>query len=330
MSQTKLGLSALAFELAAWAQLTLGGTSDLDLVVYFMSHGCASVLLAFFAYALLPPRFSRPRTGVVGLIFGLIFFLPVMGFLGVLVATVLLPILPRFAPRALFGTVNLPELAPHERTRPTTSNQIGVRGFLGNAQAPIGLRLRALVALQNLPGRVASPLLRSVLADPAEDLRLLAYGMLETLEKRLNARIHEELQRFNHARDDGLRLEAARHLAELYWELVYQDLVQGDLARHAIEQSLHYTRLVLAAHEDAALHLLHGRLLHLQGASSEARNAYQEALGQGIPATRVIPYLAQLAFEQRDYREVRRLMAALHDWRGLPRLLPVIRYWSGS
>lgn len=158
--------------------------------------------------------------------------------------------------------------------------------------------------------------------------------MLDGLEKKLNASIHEELQAFNRSDKDhesAERLRAARRLSQLYWELIYQGLVQGDLARHSLEQSLHYTQMVLAAHDDdAALHLQHGRLLHAQGRRDEARSACQEALGLGMPLTRVVPYLAELAYETRDYEEVRRLMTTLQDWQSLPRLQPLVRYWGGA
>lgn len=91
MSQTKLGLSALTLEAIAWAQLAIGGSGERELLIYFAAHGGAS---------LLPARYSRPRRAVIGLLFGLIFFVPVMGFLGVLIAAAAPAILPRFALRA--------------------------------------------------------------------------------------------------------------------------------------------------------------------------------------------------------------------------------------
>ena len=100
-----------------------------------------------------------------------------------------------------------------------------------------------MVALQYVSGRTASPLLRTVLSDPSEDLRLLAYGMLDTLEKRVNRSIDAELSALRAAQAEegsaGLgALESAQRLSDLYWELIYQELVQGDLRKHAIKESL--------------------------------------------------------------------------------------------
>jgi len=214
--------------------------------------------------------------------------------------------------------------------RPGTGfRQAGMRSFLANAQAPLLARLRALVALRNISGRVASPLLRDALTDPSEDLRLLAYGMLDNKEKQLNRSIHAESTRFAAAVERSAEQgEAAQRLADLYWEFVYQDLVQGDLRAHALQQSLHYTRIALArARDDAGLHLRHGRLLQSLGKPRAARAAYDRALARGMPKTRIVPYLAEAAYDIGDFDAVRALMNELGDWQLLPRLRPLIRYW---
>lgn len=329
MSHLKLGLSAATLELGAWAQLALAGRSDAELALYFLVHAGAAALLALFGYAFLPAELSKPRLPILALIFSLVFFVPAIGFVAVAVATLAVPRIPRFAPKPVFESVVLPELDPHERVRGGGFRQAGLRGFLNNPRAPVPLRLRALVTLQNVPIRLASPLLRDLLADPTEDLRLLAYGILDAQEKKLNAAIHDELQRLQGGEEE--RLVGSRRLAQLYWELVYRELVHGDLRRHALEESLRHLRVALAAQaSDPALQLQLGRLLHETGELETARAAYGAALALGLPASRVVPYLAELAFETRDFPLVRRLMGQLQDWRNLPRLEPVAKFWTGK
>lgn len=331
LSAIKLGSAAFTLELGAWAQLALGGSGDADLMLYLTAHGGASALLALFSYAFLPPGYRVPRLPILLLLFALIFFIPVLGFVGALATILAVPFLPQLTAAAKFRSVRLPDLDPHERIGGMGFRQPGMRGFLANSQAPVPMRLRALVALSNVPTRLASPLLRDLLADPAEDLRLLAYGMLDGQEKKLNAAIHAELQAWRDAPDEAARAAAAGRLAALYWELIYQGLVQGDLKRHACQQGLKYSGEALAARrDDAALHFLHGRLLHEDQRPDEARAAYRQALALGLPASRVIPYLAELAYDEGRFDEVRSLLAALRAWPGMPRLAPVLRFWEGS
>jgi len=177
--------------------------------------------------------------------------------------------------------------------------------------------------------------LRDVLTDPSEDIRLLAYGMLDNQEKRINHSIDEELKLLNSAQQEGLEsksaktLAAAHRLSDLYWELIYQELVQGDLRLYAISESSRYCQQVLDQDpNNAALNLRQGRLLHAMGQHDAAERAYLKASDLGLPATRILPYLAELCFERRDFTGAQRLMAELANWGSLPRLRPIIDYWN--
>ena len=55
-----------------------------------------------------------------------------------------------------------------------------------------------------------------------------------------------------------------------------------------------------------------------------------QARALGLPATRVLPYQAQLCFGRRDFAQTRALMQSLDQWSALPRLRPVIDFWNPS
>ncbi|MFY3386424.1 hypothetical protein [Paracidovorax sp. MALMAid1276] len=336
MVNLKLGLSALLLEVGAWSgPALLQGRSDVALAAYLVVHAGASVLLALALLPLTVSTRARPRWAVLTLAAAFSFTVPVAGFLGILLAVVVLYVYRAPTRPEDFGSLQLPEFDLHQRMQ-GSFRQAGLRSFLGNPQAPAQARMSAMVALQFVSGRVASPLLRTVLSDPSEDLRLLAYGMLDTLEKRVNRAIDTELAALQAAQaaegtdtPGPLSLEASQRLSDLYWELVYQQLVQGDLRQHAIGESLRYCDDVLRQRpQHPQLTLRRGRLLHEQGDLEGATRAYEDARSLGLPATRVLPYQAEAAFEQNDFDRARELLHELGQWDALPRLRPVIDYWS--
>jgi hypothetical protein len=338
MFNLKFGVSALLLETGAWSStVLLRERSDLALASYLAAHAGASVLLALALLPLMRSPKARPRWAVLALAAAFSFAVPVAGFVGILLAVAVLYVYRAPVRPEDFGSLQLPEFDLHQRMQ-GSFRQAGLRSFLGNTQAPAQARMSAMVALQFVSGRVASPLLRTVLSDPSEDLRLLAYGMLDTLEKRINRAIDAELialaaaQRAEGSDSPGAKtLEAAHRLSDLYWELIYQHLVHGDLRAHAIGDSLRYGELVLRHRaRQPQLTLRRGRLLHEQGDLQGAADAYAEARALGLPATRVLPYQAELAFEQRDFDAAQRLVAELAQWDALPRLRPVIDYWSAT
>jgi len=335
MLNLKFGLSALLLEAAAWSgPALLRERSDLALASYLGAHALASVLLALALLPFMAAERARPRWAVLALTACFSFAVPVAGFAGAVLATLVLYVYRTPARPADFGSLQLPEFDLHQRIQ-GSFRQAGLHSFLSNARVPEQSRMGAMVALQFVPGRVATPLLRGMLGDASEDLRLLAYGMLDVQEKRITRAIDAQLQVLAEAQDGTgdhvrqLHLDAAQHLCDLYWELVYQNLVQGDLRAHAVQESLRYCRMVLEQRPgQPQLVLRQGRLLHAQGQLQDAARAYAQAHAMGLPATRILPYQAELAFAQRDFAQTAQLVRGLDQWDALPRLRPVIDYWS--
>ena len=327
MSALISGLSALLCEGVALATLADAGSSGAALARFMLAHAAASALLAWTGLKVMPKLTAdAPRASAV-LMFALAAFVPVLGFAGI--ATGLWLGRYRYAGSGADGlrTLALPALDPHQRSG-DGFHQAGVSGFLRNPRVPAPQRLKALVALQHVPGRIASPLLRTLLGDDSEDLRLLAYGMLERKEKTLNAAIHAEHQRLAAARTPTAQTLAHTRLAGLYWELIYQGLAQGDLRQHAAESGLRHVREALTLHPAAAgLRLRSGQFLSTLGDTAGAQTAFEAALAAGMPSHRVLPLLAELAFQRRDFAAVRTLLAPLASWHGMTRVEKVADFW---
>lgn len=321
-----IALLALLYELLAL--FTLIDTGGGGLVQFALLHGVASALIAWGGLRVMPTLTASAPCASALLMFALSAFVPVLGFCGVAFGLWV----GRYRHAAIAGrgvcNLDLPRLDPHQRG-PGGFHQAGVTGFLRNPRVPTPQRLKALVALQHVPGRIASPLLRTLLGDDSEDLRLLAYGMLERKEKTLNDEILGEQRRLDTAQTSADRTLAHRRLAGLYWELIYQELAQGDLRRHAAEAGLGHVCEALALQPDAAgLHLRCGQFLDALGDTDGARDAFEQALAAGIPSHRVLPLLAEQAFRRRDFKAVRAMLAPLAAWHGMMRVGKVVNFWQ--
>lgn len=328
MSRISLALSSLLLELSAWYLIAGAGSDDALLRQYFGVHFTASMLLATLVIVVLPSRITRPRAGVWLLVFAISAAIPGFGFLSVFIGVLALPFLPRLSDEVRFGTVRLPELDPHERKSYQKIRPSGIRQFLTNESAPADQRVKALVALQHAPTRTATPLLRELLGSETEDLRLLAYGMLDAHEKRINADIHEERQRLEWLAPGEARATCAQRLSDLYWELVYQGLAQGALREHALNESLRYVNEVARQGRDLATqHLRRAHIYRELHDFAAAEAAFEAAHQAGMSASRMLPYMAEIAFERRDYAAVRQHVAQMGDVSGLPRLAALKRLW---
>jgi len=225
--------------------------------------------------------------------------------------------------------VEEPEYSVYRASASARSRSGRLRTKLTNLKVPVAERLTALLAIQDAPARVTSDILKLLLADPAEDVRLLSYGMIDAKEKAIGSRILAEEARLDRVDDDAERYGVCKRLAELQWELVWQRLVQGDMRTYACSQAQRYAQMALALRpEDAGLWFLEARVgLEVRDAAVAARGlANAERLG--FPRAQLVPYLAELAFLERRFGDVSVLWAELPVAPGSIRLAASYRYWT--
>jgi hypothetical protein len=324
-----LVLPAIALEAAAIGVAVRFGASTPLLLGFFGLHLVASLLLAFAVRLALPERYANPWLPAFALLASLAFFIPLLGLIGIVTALLIATLLPGSRHYRPFSGVKTPEyVAPTQETR-LHLRPSGLRSLLLDPTLPVETRVKALAALQNMPPRVATPILRRLLSDPADDLRLAAYALLDGQEKKVAGAIREELARLPQVTESSARVNCLRHLGELHWELVYGGLVQGDLRRLTLDAGMEYVQsaLVLAAREPG-LWFLEGRFRQAKRQFGEAAQAYAMATAVGLPEARVLPYLAEVLFEEGRYADVRRCMQAVAATQRTPAMVPLIRFWT--
>jgi len=325
------GIVVFGLELAAtWllADLREGTT---DLALYFALHGVSSAVLAWMLMHVLPARYRMPRGPVAALLFSFAFFIPLLGIAGMLTAVVINVLRPKAASDRPFEQVIAPEYVMSIREPGAQLRISSLKSMLLDPNVPAELRLKSLNALQNMPTRTAAPTLRRLLGDPLDELRLIAYGMLDQKEKHINGEIQSERANLQTAEDDAARLNILRRLVELNWELIYSDLVQGDVRAFHLAQVQEYAAQGLAlAGNDPGLWFLKARGLQAAGRLDEAREAYSIAIASGLPEARALAYLAEIAFLQRDFAALREYLELVAQTQPAPVMAPLIRFWTGA
>ncbi|MEM5370435.1 sugar ABC transporter permease [Paraburkholderia azotifigens] len=282
---------------------------------------------------MMPARYRLPRMGLLASLWFLNFAVPVGGMLCSLGALALGAALPR--PRAQLPVVLVeePEFAANLIGTVSYGRGARLKAELQNADAGTSFRMTALLAMQSMPARTVSPLLQGMLADPLDDIRLLAYGILDNREKALTQQILVErpkLDRKLHPDlSDAERAQANRTLAQLYSELIYENLVTGDVYRNAADQADGFAAAALE-HDphDAALWRLRGRLAIARLDLDGAETMLQRAIDCGFPRDRMLPWLAETAYLRRDFARVRTLLAEIDSRATTPTLSAVVDFWK--
>ena len=172
-----------------------------------------------------------------------------------------------------------------------------IGGVLQGA-SDLGQRQQSVLATLRLRDQEAIPLLRQALQDSEDDVRLLAYALLDRKEEAITARIRlhqrqlvtaEPAQRFSH------------HSAIAYdcWELIHVGLVQGDVMNYLLQTARTHTEEALVLRpQTAGLQFLLGKLLVRTGELELASEAFRQAEQLGIDSKIVNYQLAEIDFSR--------------------------------
>ncbi len=325
MTSKWLFSGALAFELGSWGGLLSNPSLIEGLYLYVVPHAIASVMLAAALWLVLPRRYRFPLPWSPLLLFSLIFFIPVVGAVGTIAGVFPGLYLPRREREQGWQLTRMPSL-PYRAVDQWQSplfNDGGLQDVLqlaGDSER----RLAALLATRTMPGNEAVPVLKLALRDPEDDVRLLAYSMLDQRENHINQQIERLLELQAESPSSGTRAA----LASWYWELAYLGLAQGGVLRHVLQQALEHADAALNAEPSGELAVLAGRVQIARRQSLEARRYLQQAADLGVGPARLAPLLAEVAFLEHRYREVvvqlQRIPPALQ---AKPPLAATVGYW---
>lgn len=334
--------AATALELAALSMLTKT-PSLAHLAAYFVLHALASTLVAFLAWALLPGKYKNPFAPVYALLWAFAFFIPALGVTAILVVAQIARRFPRILHTERYVTVRMPEFSSMQRESTERSDlRAGdARRILKDTRLPLETRLRVLIALQVMKPKAAIPLLMGLLSDPSEDIRLLAYSMVDTWEKDLVQQIQRAHKAMSEARlsapdvkdtDPGMQtpfINALRRLAELHWQQADSGLARGDLKRFALENAQKFCEeaLLLDANVQGVWQLYAKVLIELNQLEA-AQRAIALASRLKMPAAEMWALAGHIAYLQRDFAAVRAHAGAVPNGQLLtPASAATAGYW---
>jgi polysaccharide biosynthesis protein PelE len=324
-------LIALALQYAALAGVPHAPAALDPFLAFCVLQAVAGCVEAWAIRLLLPASYQQPARPTLLLLWLLCTLVPLAGGLIALVSCAWAYWFPAARANDQLTDVARPQFVTHLVSRVSHGSGARLQARLANTQVSTTDRLSALVAIQNMPTRTTGSLLRGLLTDPVEDIRLIAYGTLDQAENEIMQKIFDNTKALESAATDDERHALHCRLAELHFELVYQNLVQSAVFQHTLEEAERHAAIALSlasSDKDAALWLIRGRLALASSQPDAAAAHLAEAQRLGFPRERLLPWLAEAAFLKGDYARTRELLASLGSAAALPVLKPVVEYWS--
>lgn len=325
-----VGVLAFLVQLQSLHILMGPNPGDGMLIQYLFWQMVAALFITALYVLVWPSFFSMPSRSPLIHVFLTCWFLPVAGaalFLTEMLVQLFLKLPPD---RSHLGAVNTPEFNHH--LLPNIVHGVGARllAKLTTSDAPLSGRLSAVISLRSMPLRHTSAMLLDLLADSSDEIRLLAYGTLDNAEKIIMKQVYEIEKELKLTEQNGpYTLKRRVRLAELYWELIYQHLVSGEVRTHVLGQVVSYAQQVLKQDASMAeMYYLLGRCALIRREVVAAEQFFQMAEKHLFPHDRLVPWLAEVAFAKGQYQRIPNMLKALGNSARLPQLQPLLRYWS--
>jgi polysaccharide biosynthesis protein PelE len=322
---------------AGWVPLLVEGVAATSVMVGATSWALTAHLAAATLAGFLSLRWvKRPGHGNAALAAALVVAaVPVVG--ASIVTFVLWPSWMRRQSVALRGTVEIPlpdPLADADAIDWTPSVPGGpIRELLRDGVSQEE-RVRAVMALRHMDARHAVPLLRLAFSHESEDVRLLAFAILDRREKRLRARIKATESRLaarSATNPSGKSERAAWHrrLARDQWELVYGGFVSADVRGAALDAAARHANAALEHEMDARTAVLLARIRLAERRPAEAWACLEHAEQTGATHATCAPLFAEAAYMMRRFSQIPALLGRAHpEQLRRPELAPVAQFWT--
>lgn len=186
-----------------------------------------------------------------------------------------------------------------------------------------------VLASANVRTSLAIDTLKQAMQHRDEKVRLTAYKTLDKKITSLNKQI-QQLEKELAVDEEKASSDRWLQIASNYWELVTLEGAEAVARKQLLSKAASAAiKAVAVLPGNRNAHLVLGRVSLAQGDTRRATVALERAQLLGMPKDKVLPYLAECAYLEKNLPRVQRLLAGLDSSIVVyPPLSHVARYWS--
>jgi tetratricopeptide (TPR) repeat protein len=323
---------ALVAEFALIAQLVANTGIDLSTDVWMLAHLAASALAGIATTLILGKQIPGRRWPLMLFFAAISFFMPFIGTAGAWLSVHFGAILAngRHKENVFWqytSNADLPFAAPIDRP----AAKLDSRGFMEQLlfDGQTEQLYNKVAATRHIRDSQSAPLLKTAIGHENERIRLVAYQMLDKKVTRLN----REIQRLE--ADSKLATGTGKsnihlQIANNYWELLTieedEPVAREELLMKAEE---HAAKALGIEPGNVNAQFVLGQVYLKQQENEKANRAFTRAVELGMSSDKVLPYIAESAFKNRDFKLLRSTLNAINPaFRSYPPFSQVIEFWA--
>lgn len=188
---------------------------------------------------------------------------------------------------------------------------------------------KKVLAATNIQAALSVGLLKRAVQHSDDKIRLTAY---QTLDRKVTG-LNREIQRLEDKANTQKGLDKSNtwlQIASNYWELITLEKEEPVARKQLVGKAAAAAQKAIDVQQDNRnAHFTLGRALLMQNKAEEAGESFKHALHLGMPKEKVMPYLAEAAFNKREFGLVAEYLSVIDDaFKVYPPLKHVAGYWK--
>lgn len=297
------------------------------LEIFVLNMGI-SLIIAFLLVRFIPLDITKRKGAFTFFLMGIGSFIP---FLGNLVAFLFVILLKKYT--VDFKPIEINFYPPIQYLRKNAVKTIAHgRGWadirLHSSHYSQEERQRALRSVHRGLPRDTNLIYNTLISDDFEELRVCAFSLLETQQDFLQTKINLLLKKYEEFSEPLKKASLAKQISLLYWELVYRNLSHQEFRQLLLERSTFFANIALEVLiNDATLLILLSKISIEHGNLELGLDYLIKAKECQAPSSKTLPYLAELAYKNKNYKAVKQYLSSDPSLHYLFKINKIVDFW---
>ncbi len=288
--------------------ISLFPTFELNKFIYL--HILISLIIALISTFLLKNRYTKPVYTIFLLIFSFNILLPVISNIITIFISI---ILANTKDKKYLHNVQKFNKQEFLNNNFKVVNRIfgeaAVTKLSTNTHNNTKQKMKSLVFLSNNPDKKNFPIIKKLLRDRDNEVRLFSFSLLNSSENELNEKITSALKEFNSTKNEQKKSKVAGELAHLHWDFIYYGFASSETEDLVIKNTENFSNIALKNEiAKGETNLLLGKVQLYKKDYDNAMKSFKLAIFYGIKKSIINFYLAEIAYEKKDYLETKLLL----------------------
>jgi len=170
-------------------------------------------------------------------------------------------------------------------------------------------KMKSLAFMSQNSTKQNNELIRELLSDNDNEIRLYSFSLLNDKEKELTTVISKMLSKLKETKNTKNKASIYAEISSLYWEFIHFGLVTPESEAEIINNVEKYAQKSLELQpNNGKLILLLAKVNFKREKYKSSYQFFKQTLKLGINKSVVNPYLAELDFENREFDRVKKLL----------------------